>query len=288
MSDEGSFNYEEAKVIADKLESLTKLYEDGDGSNSKSMVEVRSLYSQIVPYDKPNWYRNWSKFASNLIRSDKEHDRPIYKNDCPTPSRPVVSDDNPVYVFDVSANPTYPEDVVLDTQDSARAKEKEKSRVSPTIHILTQEEIDLAQKARNLLDAENEREKRNSSRSKSSSPLTSKKALKRKKSSRTDRDSDDSDESEGILTKKQKKNFDWSSRAESGPNSESFYTPGAVRFAHAKRGYATSIKDAVKGFNQTVRPSDFPKNLSKDLLEGEYIDLRRIKEGLCGTSHVGW
>ncbi|KAH9813032.1 hypothetical protein DFH28DRAFT_1174331 [Melampsora americana] len=277
MSDNGSFNYEEAKNIADKLEDLTKLYENGDGSNGKSIAEVRSLYSQIVPYDKPNWYRNWSKFATDLIQSDKDHNRPIPKNECPTPTRPVESDKDPVYVFDMSANPTFPEDVVLEGRESIHGKEKNKRANTPTIHILTQEEIDMAQRARNLLDAENQREKRLSSHSKSSSPSISKRISRQRKSNKTDGDSDDSQESDGILTKKQKKNFNWSSRAESGPNSELSYTPGAIRFAHAKRGYATGIKDAVKGFNQTVRPSDFPKNLSKDGLEGEYIDLRRIK-----------
>ncbi|KAH9816814.1 hypothetical protein DFH28DRAFT_927027 [Melampsora americana] len=212
MSDNGSFNYEEAKIIADKLENLTKLYEEGDGSNGKSMAE----------------------------------------NDCPTPIKPVESDDDPVYVFDVSSNPTYPEDVVLDGQDNIRNREKDKDGKSPTIHILTQDEIDLAQRARNLLDANNERERRISSRSKSSSSISSKNISKRKKDNKTDGDSEDSGNLEGILTKKQKKNFDWSSRAESGPNLELSYTPGAVRFSHAKRGYATNIKEAVKGFNQRI------------------------------------
>ncbi|KAH9807391.1 hypothetical protein DFH28DRAFT_938719 [Melampsora americana] len=269
MSDNGSFEYKDAKIIADKLENLTKIYEEGDGSNGKSMAE-------IVPYNKPNWYRNWSKFASDLIKLDKEHDQPFHKNDCPTPLKPVKSDDDPVYVFDISSNPTYPEDVVLDRQDNVRDRGRDKGGKSPTIHILTQDEIDLAQRARNLLDADNEREKRISTHLKSSSSISSRKTSKRKKDNKTDGDLDDPGNSEGILTKKQKKNFDWSSRAESRPHSELSYTPGAVRFSHAKRGYATNIKEAVKGFNQTVRPSDFPKNLSKDLLEGEYIDLRRI------------
>ncbi|KAH9816159.1 hypothetical protein DFH28DRAFT_927511 [Melampsora americana] len=99
--------------------------ENGDGSNGKSMAEIQSLYSQILPYNKPNWYRNWSKFASDLIKSDEEHNRPIHQNEGPTPTRPVRSDDKPVFIFDISSNPTYPDDI--DLEKSVEKSNKGKS-----------------------------------------------------------------------------------------------------------------------------------------------------------------
>ncbi|KAH9818741.1 hypothetical protein DFH28DRAFT_925527 [Melampsora americana] len=179
------------------------------------------------------------------------------------------------FIFDLSSNPTFPEDIIVDRSTGSKRSDRGVNRGSQQVHILTQKEIDMAQRARNLLDAENEKDKESLIHSKSSSSTFHKKGKKKSKDKVLE--SDDSDDSSRILTKKQKKNYDWSTQAESGPNLEVSYTPGAIRFAHAKRGYATGISDAVKGFNRTVRPADFPKNLSKELLEGEYIDLRRIK-----------
>ncbi|KAH9813924.1 hypothetical protein DFH28DRAFT_929476 [Melampsora americana] len=127
MSDNDSFDFNAAKDVAEKLESVTAEYISVDGSNGRTLAEVRSQFSEIVPYDKPNWYRQWSKFATNLINLDKDNGRPVHENAGPTPTGPVVSDDDPVFVFDPSTNPTFPDDIVVDKRDKDQISRRNRS-----------------------------------------------------------------------------------------------------------------------------------------------------------------
>ncbi|KAH9813702.1 hypothetical protein DFH28DRAFT_1108736 [Melampsora americana] len=106
MSDNGSPDYEAARVVSEKLATLTADYETAGGSNGKSLSQVRSIYASIVPYSSKNWYKQWSKFASDLIELDRLANRPIFRNEGPVPTRTVRSDDDPVFVFDVNSDPT--------------------------------------------------------------------------------------------------------------------------------------------------------------------------------------
>ncbi|KAH9813997.1 hypothetical protein DFH28DRAFT_929541 [Melampsora americana] len=158
MSDNESFDFNAAKDVANKLETVTAEYISADGSNGRTLAEVRSQFSEIVPYDKPNWYRQWSKFATGLINLDKDNGRPVHQNDGPVPTGPVLSDNDPVFVFDLSSNPTFPDDIVVDKRKSRDRGSQHSNRGSQQVHILTQKEIDMAQTARNLLDAQNQRD----------------------------------------------------------------------------------------------------------------------------------
>ncbi|KAH9820223.1 hypothetical protein DFH28DRAFT_924713 [Melampsora americana] len=151
MSDDGSFDFETARLVAEKLESLKTEYESVDGSNNKSMEWVRSKYAEIVPFAAKNWYKPWSKFANDLIELDKVKNRPVFRNKGPVPSRPIESNDDQVYVFDLNDNPIFP-DVASNSQRSKSTDHRNKR-----IHILTQEEINNAQKARDSLDSQNSR-----------------------------------------------------------------------------------------------------------------------------------
>ncbi|KAH9815866.1 hypothetical protein DFH28DRAFT_1125909 [Melampsora americana] len=273
MSDNGSPDYEAARVVSEKLATLTNDYQMVDGSNGKSMSQVRSIFASIVPYSSKNWYKQWSKYASDLIELDRKANRPIFQNEGPVPVRSGTSDDDPVYVFDVNSDPVYPDD------DCNRKRTPPRSRVhSPdksvrsrgAIHILTQEEIDNAQKARDLLDSQNPCQHH-----RSQSVFATGSEASKSKLSRSDVDSDDD---KAILKKRKlEKSWEWVERCDTGPSAEENHSESAIAFSKAVRGYATSLSKAVEGFNDRVKPADFPSNLSKELLQGKYIDLRRIK-----------
>ncbi|KAH9821205.1 hypothetical protein DFH28DRAFT_923622 [Melampsora americana] len=55
------------------------------------------------------------------------------------------------------------------------------------------------------------------------------------------------------------------------------FTPGALLFYEDVKAYDESISQAVREFNNNSKPADFLDVLTKDLLLGKFIDLRRIK-----------
>ncbi|KAH9807265.1 hypothetical protein DFH28DRAFT_926857 [Melampsora americana] len=122
MSDNGSPDYEAARVVSEKLATLTNDYQSVDGSNGKSLSQVRSIFSSIVPYSSKNWYKQWSKYASDLIDLDRKANRPIFQNEGPVPTRTVTSDDDPVYVFDINSDPTYPDDDIIHERTPPRSR----------------------------------------------------------------------------------------------------------------------------------------------------------------------
>ncbi|KAH9808129.1 hypothetical protein DFH28DRAFT_931260 [Melampsora americana] len=130
MSDNGSFNYNAAKDINNGLSALTAAYISAEGSKNKSMGWVRSEYSKIVPYNSPNWYHQWSRFASSLIKLDANANRPIFQNDGPVPTRPVLSEEDPVYIFDLSSNPVFPPDLPR-SQPAQRSVHSVRSKTPP-------------------------------------------------------------------------------------------------------------------------------------------------------------
>ncbi|KAH9820398.1 hypothetical protein DFH28DRAFT_1121665 [Melampsora americana] len=144
------FDFQAAGLVTEKLDALSASYESTGGSNSKTMGQVRSLYSKIVPFNTKNWRHRRTQ---------------------------VVEDDS---------------------------------------------------------------------------------------------------ESESVSKKKERK-WDWMSRAESGPSSRENCSESAFRCSSAVERYQPDIIRAVEGFNNWVKPFDFPSNLSKELLQGKYIDLRRVK-----------
>ncbi|KAH9825331.1 hypothetical protein DFH28DRAFT_921278 [Melampsora americana] len=229
MSDNGSHDYEAARLVSEKLATLTDDYQTAGGSNGKSMSEVRSIYALIVPYSSRNWYKQWSKFASDLIELDRQADRPIFQNQGPVPTSTVSSDDDPVYVFDLNSNPTFPVDRVGSRHGSQG----------------------------------------------NTPPRSTRSIADKSKNSKSDDDSDDDE----CFSKKRKleKSWEWVDRCDTGPSAEENLSESAIAFSKAVRGYAPNLSKAVEGFNDRVKPADFPSNLSKDLLQGKYIDLRRIK-----------
>ncbi|KAH9807173.1 hypothetical protein DFH28DRAFT_939243 [Melampsora americana] len=272
MSENGSHDFEAARLVTEKLESLKAEYEAADGSNGKTMHWVRSRYSEIVPYSSKNWFKQWSKYATDLISLDKAKNRPIFVNEGPVPTVPLTSNEDQVYVFDLSNNPVFPADVPRSRHSShgSNRRRSQSRNVDNEIRILTQEEIDNAQRARNILDQQS-----GLGRSKSFSPVLLRSPGTKDKGHRSNFDEEDVESD--IKKQKMEKGWEWTERVGSGPSAYENCSESAIAFSKAVRGYAPNLSKAVEGFNDRVKPANFPSNLSKDLLQGKYIDLRRVK-----------
>lgn len=118
MTDDG-FDFDAAALVTEKLPKLTNEYDSGGGSKNFLTRDIRTSFLKIMPYNTPNWHCQWSTFACNLVGLDQDAKRPIHKHNGKMPTGPVVSKEDPVFTFDITSNPKYPDDVVIDSRQNS-------------------------------------------------------------------------------------------------------------------------------------------------------------------------
>ncbi|KAH9820105.1 hypothetical protein DFH28DRAFT_924613 [Melampsora americana] len=273
MSSSDVSNIEAAARITSRLAEIERSYQEAGGSTNISMVEIRSQFAEVLPFHSKNWYRHWSNFAIRLLKLDKEAGRPIFKNILPVPTTTPRSNEDKIFIFNVSENPIYPPDLsrpvspVLGGQNSGVL-------ATPAIPSIDISALSNEEKIA-LLSKQNEA---NQARLNSLLALhESGDKDKRKRHHRKKKD-DSSDSSSASSTKSEKnaRKYAFIAKKKSDVPIGNF-TPGALLFAADVKGYDSSISQAVKYFNNSVKPPDFPDVLTKELLLGRFIDLRRIK-----------
>ncbi|KAH9821078.1 hypothetical protein DFH28DRAFT_1190685 [Melampsora americana] len=102
---------EAAARITSKLADIEKSYHEAGGSSNISMGEIRSQFVEVLPFHSKNWYRHWSNFAIRLVRLDKDAGRPVFRNILPVPTSTPRSNEDKIFIFNVSENPTFPPDL---------------------------------------------------------------------------------------------------------------------------------------------------------------------------------
>ncbi|KAH9807179.1 hypothetical protein DFH28DRAFT_939212 [Melampsora americana] len=273
MSSSDASNIEAAARISSRLAEIERSYQEAGGSTNISMGEIRAQFVEVLPFHSKNWYRHWSNFAIRLVKLDKDAGRPIFRNILPIPTTTPRSNEDKIFIFNVSKNPIYPPDLsrpvspIIGVQNSGVPAT---SVISPIdLSVLSSEER-IA-----LLSKQNEA---NQSRLNALLALhESGEKDKRKRHHHRKRD-DSSVSSSNSSTKSEKnaKKYAFIAKKKDDIPIGNF-TPGALLFAADVKGYDSSISQAVKTFNNTVKPPDFPDVLTKELLLGRFIDLRRIK-----------
>ncbi|KAH9807010.1 hypothetical protein DFH28DRAFT_1156344 [Melampsora americana] len=266
-------NIEAAARITSRLADIEKAYHEAGGSSNISMGEIRSQFTEVLPFNSKNWYRHWSNFAIRLVRLDKEAGRPIFRNVLPIPTSTPRSNEDKLYIFNVSENPSYPPDLsrpvtpvsgvpVVENQPTSNTLSSDHGVLSneQRIAILSKQNIDNQNRINSLLASHDSNEKG-----------------KRKKYHKRKDDSSDSSSDSSTKSEKNARKFAFISKKKTVDIPIGNFTPGALLYAADVKGYDSCISQAVKSFNNSVKPSDFPDVLTKELLLGKFIDLRRIK-----------
>ncbi|KAH9817479.1 hypothetical protein DFH28DRAFT_1124125 [Melampsora americana] len=276
MSSDGDA-YNEAVMVAAKLDELRDAYFSNDGSNNTSIYELRKQFSKIIPYSSRNWYRHWSEFAFDIVRKDGLAKRPIFSNEGGRPSSTPRSDNDRMYIFNPSSNPDYPPDLsrppspsgAAQTGDAPSGRRQEgvpgPNPIQPP--VLSMEDR-LAALSRANIESQNRINMLLDNQEKS--------AGKKRHHHHRDRSSSSSSDST-TKSEKDNKKFAFITKKIDSVEDDSEFTPGARLFAADDKGYESSIANAVRGFNRNGKPAHFPEVLSKELLLGRFIDLRRIK-----------
>ncbi|KAH9813136.1 hypothetical protein DFH28DRAFT_1109182 [Melampsora americana] len=265
MSSSDASNIEAAARISSRLAEIERSYQEAGGSTNISMVEIRAQFVEVLLFHSKNWYRHWSNFAIRLVKLDKEAGRPIFKNILSIPTTTPRSNEDKIFIFNVSENPNYSPDLsrpvspIIGVQNSGVPAT---SVISPIdLSVLSSEEK-IA-----LLSKQNEA---NQSRLNTLLALHES-GEKDKRKRHHHKKKDDSSDSSSISSTKSEKNakkYAFIAKKKDDIPIGNF-TPGALLFAADVKGYDSSISQAVK--------PDFPDVLTKELLFGRFIDLQRIK-----------
>ncbi|EGF96944.1 uncharacterized protein MELLADRAFT_91363 [Melampsora larici-populina 98AG31] len=266
-----SASYDAAARVIARLVEIEKSYKEAGGSSTISMEEIRAQFVEVIPFHSKNWYRHWSNFAIKLVKHDKDAGHPVFKNHLPMPTTTPRSNNDRVYIFNPSDNPEYPPDLSRPMSPSGEvptgiSTSTNNNQVEPT--VLTDKEK-IARLSRQNYETQS---RLNSLLSLHESNEKGKRKKHHKKDDTSDSSSDSSTKSE-----KNAKKYAFISKKKVTDKPTAHFTPGALLFAADVKGYDTSIVQAVKYFNNSAKPPDFPEVLTKELLLGKFIDIRRIK-----------
>ncbi|KAH9810018.1 hypothetical protein DFH28DRAFT_1185665 [Melampsora americana] len=257
-------NIEAAARITSRLADIEKAYHEAGGSFNISMGEIRSQFTEVLPFNSKNWYRHWSNFAIRLVRLDKEAGRPIFRNVLPIPTSTPRSNEDKLYIFNTCQDllPPVSGVPVVENQPTSNTLSSDHGVLSneQRIAILSKQNIDNQNRINSLLASHDSNEKG-----------------KRKKHHKRKDDSSDSSSDSSTKSEKNARKFAFISKKKTVDIPIGNFTPGALLYAADVKGYDSCISQAVKSFNNSVKPSDFPDVLTKELLLGKFIDLRRIK-----------
>ncbi|KAH9820576.1 hypothetical protein DFH28DRAFT_1194301 [Melampsora americana] len=272
MSSDGDL-YNEAVVVSTKLDELRESYLSTDGSNNTSILNLRKKFSKIIPFHSRNWYRHWSEFAFDLVRKDVLAKRPVFANEGPRPTSTPRSNNDRLYIFNPSNNPEYPPDLSRPPTPATRGSSAgNPDQGAPNRPILPSGDRSMEDRLAALSRANEEAQNR------IALLLGNQEKSSGKKRSHHHRDRSSSISSDSTTkSEKDNKKFAFITKKIDTVNDVAEFTPGALIFAADVKGYESSIAAAVRGFNRNGKPAHFPEVLSKELLLGKYIDLRRIK-----------
>ncbi|KAH9817544.1 hypothetical protein DFH28DRAFT_1124202 [Melampsora americana] len=232
-------NIEAAARITLKLVNIEKSYHEAGGSSNISMVDIRSQFTEVLPFHSKNWYRHWLNFAIRLVRLDKDVGRPVFKNVLPVPTSTPCSDEDKLFIFNVSENPSHP------------------PCLSRPVSPISGGCASGMQLTSNMLPLD-------------SSVPTSEERISNEK---------------GKWERHHKKDDSSNSSSDSSTKLEKNAKKSALLFVAEVEGYDSSISQAVKYFNNLVKPPDFPVVLAKELLLGRFIDIRWIKGELLDSKN---
>ncbi|KAH9809701.1 hypothetical protein DFH28DRAFT_933611 [Melampsora americana] len=244
MSEHGA-NYEAAAEVTRKLAEIERSYQDAGGS-LKYQSGIRS---------------------QKLLKLDRDAHRPLFKNQLPVPVSCPRSESDPVYIFNPSENTIYPPDLSRDPTPIPTSTLNTSSESRDVPRILSSEERIAVLSKQNT-----ENQDRINALLSIHEANANKRKHHRRKDSSSSSDSDSSTKSE-----KNQKKFAFISKKKDAVDVTSGFTPGALLFYEDVKAYDKSISQAVREFNNTSKPADFSDVLTKDLLLGKFIDLRRIK-----------
>ncbi|KAH9820535.1 hypothetical protein DFH28DRAFT_1194209 [Melampsora americana] len=227
--------------VTRKLAEFERSYQDAGGSLHVSMLLIRKSFAEVIPFNSRNWYCHWSNFAIRSLKLDRDAHIPLFKNQLPVPVLCPRSESDPVYIFAPSKNTIYPPDL---------------SRAPTPVPIST---LDTSSELRRDIPC-----------------ILSTNAKKRKHHKQKDTPSDSNSDS-STKSEKNRRKFAFISKKKEPLTSTSSFTPGALSFYEDVKAYNKSISQAVRDFNNTSKLADFLDVLTKDLLLGKFINLRRIK-----------
>ncbi|KAH9807262.1 hypothetical protein DFH28DRAFT_1139659 [Melampsora americana] len=238
-----------------------------DGSTFNEAVVVSAKLDEL----REAYLSHWSEFAYNLVRKDGLARRPTYANEGPRPTSTPRSNSDKIYIFAPSTNPEYPLDL---SRQPTPAPGVSNSGIQPQDNPdqpnlpgsgsmedrfagLSRANVEAQNRINMLLDFQGN-------------------ASGKKHGHHHSKSSSDSSDSTSKSEKNNRKSAFITKKVDS-VDVDVVFTPGARLFAADVKGYRSSIAAAVRGFNRNGKPAHFPEVLSKELLLGKYIDLRRIK-----------